>query len=69
MSDELTLDISINEAVRRFPATIALFNELQIDACCGGALSIQDAAVAQGLDPAWVLERARQALEVTACSL
>ena len=63
MSEELTLDISVHEAVRRYPATLAVFNALGVDTCCGGGMRIRDAAVNQGLDPHAVLERARAALE------
>ena len=63
MSEELTLDISVHEAVHRFPATLAVFNELGVDTCCGGRMRIRDAAVNEGLDPHEVLERARAALE------
>ena len=63
MSEELTLDISVHEAVRRFPVTLAVFNELGVDTCCGGGMRIRDAARNEGLDPDLVLERARRALE------
>ena len=62
MSEDLTLDISVHEAVRRFPPTMKVFNELGIDTCCGGGMRIRDAAKNEGLNPDEVLERARQVL-------
>jgi regulator of cell morphogenesis and NO signaling len=48
MIDETTiLALSVNETIRRYPATVAVFNQHGIDACCGGALPI-DEAVAHG---------------------
>lgn len=40
----------VNETIRQFPATVEVFNRHGIDACCGGARSIVDAAVLDGAD-------------------
>ncbi len=48
MSDTTMLDLSVNEIVRRWPAAVAALNERGIDTCCGGALSLRDAAGAAG---------------------
>jgi regulator of cell morphogenesis and NO signaling len=42
--------MDVNEAIRRFPATIAIFNHFGIDACCGGAAPISTAAERDGAD-------------------
>jgi iron-sulfur cluster repair protein YtfE (RIC family) len=49
-------DLTVNETIRRWPATVAVFNAFAIDACCGGAVPIRDAALRDGADPAALLE-------------
>ncbi|HET7276278.1 MAG TPA: DUF542 domain-containing protein [Longimicrobiaceae bacterium] len=41
----------VNEVIRTHPATVEVFNNFQIDACCGGAAPIAEAAVRDGADP------------------
>lgn len=43
-------DLTVNEAIRRYPATVAVFNDFGIDACCGGAAPLAEAAVRDGAD-------------------
>ena len=45
------LGMTVNEIAALEPATIAVFNELGIDACCGGALPLADAAREAGIEP------------------
>ncbi len=47
---DLPYDVTVNEAIRRWPATVAIFNAFGIDACCGGAVPVRDAAVRDGAD-------------------
>lgn len=54
-------DLTVNEAIRRFPATVAVFNDFGIDACCGGAVPLAEAAVRDGADPGALLEAVRAA--------
>jgi regulator of cell morphogenesis and NO signaling len=42
--------MTVNEAIRRYPATVAVFNKYGIDACCGGALPVAEAAANEGVD-------------------
>jgi len=42
--------MSVNEVIRRYPAAIALFNRHGIDACCGGAAPVKQAAERDGAD-------------------
>lgn len=48
----MTIDpaISVQEALRRFPATLAVFQQFGIHLCCGSHLSITEAAVRDGVD-------------------
>jgi iron-sulfur cluster repair protein YtfE (RIC family) len=56
----LPIEMTVNEAIRAYPATIEVFNRFGIDACCGGACSIVEAAARDGAD-AVALMRALQA--------
>jgi regulator of cell morphogenesis and NO signaling len=47
----LSPEISVNEAIRLVPATVEVFNRYGIDACCGGAAPVLEAAVRDGADP------------------
>ena len=48
---EIPADLTVNEAIRRWPATVAVFNHFGIDACCGGAAPVREAALRDGADP------------------
>jgi iron-sulfur cluster repair protein YtfE (RIC family) len=41
---------TVNETVRLFPATIGVFARAGIDTCCGGGLSVEEAARRHRLD-------------------
>jgi iron-sulfur cluster repair protein YtfE (RIC family) len=43
-------EMTVNETIRRYPATLEIFNRYGIDACCGGAASVVDAARRDGAD-------------------
>lgn len=53
---------TIDSVVRRYPATLAVFNARGLDVCCGGTLPVAVAAAHHGLDLAELL----QALEAAA---
>lgn len=42
--------LTIGAVLQRYPATLAVFNAHGLDACCGGALSLAEAAARHGLD-------------------
>ncbi|HEX7049530.1 MAG TPA: DUF542 domain-containing protein [Longimicrobiales bacterium] len=58
--------MTVNEAIGRFPATVAVFNRFGIDACCGGAVPIADAARRDGADPDRLAEALEAAIEEAA---
>jgi iron-sulfur cluster repair protein YtfE (RIC family) len=47
--------LSINEIIRRAPASIAVLNEYGIDTCCGGELSLRESAKEIGVAPEVIL--------------
>ena len=46
---------SVNQTIATFPQTVAVFNQFGIDACCGGAASVVDAAARDAADPEQML--------------
>jgi regulator of cell morphogenesis and NO signaling len=40
--------MTLNDAIRLHPETVAVFNEFGLDACCGGAATIAEAAARDG---------------------
>lgn len=57
----MTIDpgISVQEALRRFPVTLAVFQQFGIHLCCGSELSIAEAATRDGADPGALIEALR----------
>lgn len=49
-SDSFPATITVNEAIASWPSTVAVFNRFGIDACCGGAVPIAEAAERDGAD-------------------
>jgi iron-sulfur cluster repair protein YtfE (RIC family) len=49
-------EITVNELIRHVPATVQVFNDFGIDACCGGAVPVREAAERDGADVAALLE-------------
>jgi regulator of cell morphogenesis and NO signaling len=47
---------TVNALLSEHPETVAVFNAFGIDACCGGAVPIDEAARRDGADPAALLE-------------
>lgn len=46
---ELHPEMTVNEVIRRAPESVAIFREFGIDACCGGDLSVKEAARRHGI--------------------
>lgn len=65
MSNTVQLDpsLTINEIVSQHPATAACFNRFGFDTCCGGGVTVQEAARRDGVDLDAVLADLRRALE------
>jgi len=41
---------TVNEIIEKHPTTVAAFNALGVDACCGGDASLTEAAKRDGVD-------------------
>ncbi|MGK7344342.1 MAG: DUF542 domain-containing protein [Candidatus Nitrospinota bacterium M3_3B_026] len=52
----ITKEMTINDVVQKHPGTMKVFNQYNLDSCCGGAQSIGEAAAAAGADLEKVLE-------------
>jgi regulator of cell morphogenesis and NO signaling len=52
---------TVNDVIARFPATVAVFNAFGIDACCGGAVPVEEAARRDGADLTRLLDALRSA--------
>ena len=46
----LDCSLSVNTVLTIFPSTIPVFNRFGLDTCCGGGLSVADAARAADVD-------------------
>ena len=46
----LDCSLSVNTVLARFPSTSSVFNRFGLDTCCGGALSVAEAARAADVD-------------------
>ena len=55
--------MTINEIVARYPATIPVFNRFGMDTCCGGGVSVEQAAQRDGVALEQVLAELRKVVE------
>lgn len=58
-------ELTVNEVIRQWPATVAVFNLFGIDACCGGAAPVREAALRDGADPDELLDELGRAVAAT----
>ncbi len=43
-------ELIVNDCIKLYPNTIGIFTKFNIDSCCGGAVSIADAARRDGAE-------------------
>jgi len=48
-------DMVINDIIKAYPQTMGVFNQFNIDSCCGGADTLRIGAEKVGADPEAVL--------------
>ncbi len=63
---ELPDDLTVNDVIRLWPATVGTFNDHGIDACCGGAVPVREAALRDGADPDALVRDLLQAISAGA---
>jgi iron-sulfur cluster repair protein YtfE (RIC family) len=59
-TEMVSADATVNEVIRAFPATVAVFHGYGIDACCGGDLPVRVAAEHHGVPLEKLLEELEQ---------
>ena len=59
----ITGETVINEVIRRYPRTIAVFNRFRVDSCCGGGESIQRTASRDGVAVEALLKALNEAVD------
>ena len=53
---DVRLEMTVNDALRRIPNAGLVFNAFGVDACCGGANTLDAAARDAGIDAAVLLD-------------
>lgn len=59
----ITDTATVNEIIRLHPATVGVFNDFAIDACCGGAAPLREAAARDGADVTQLLAALNRAAQ------
>ena len=44
IKEKISKQMIVNDAIKLYPYTIGVFSKFHIDSCCGGAVSIEEAA-------------------------
>ena len=47
---QITREMSINDVIKAWPATLPVFNTFGVDSCCGGARTLAQAAAEGNFD-------------------
>ena len=47
---EITKEMSINQVIAKYPKTVGVFNQYNIDSCCGGHESLEIASKKNNVD-------------------
>ena len=59
----ITGDMVINEVIKKYPATIKVFNDYRVDSCCGGGAPIEVTARRDGVDVDGLVQALNAAVE------
>jgi regulator of cell morphogenesis and NO signaling len=60
---QISPDMTVNDVVRLYPASITVFNEYGIDTCCGGGVPLSVAVQRDAVDLGELLARLQQVSE------
>ena len=58
--NDIDLTWSVNAFILRYPDALPVFAAYGLDTCCRGALSVHDAALDAGVDPAMIVAALRE---------
>jgi len=61
MRPAISGDMTVNQVLQEYPATLPVFNQYRVDACCGGAARLDVAAAAAGISLGELLAALRAA--------
>lgn len=50
MAETITKEMIVNDVIKKYPKTLAVFGKFKIDSCCGGGTSIEAAGKRDGAD-------------------
>ena len=59
----VTKEMVINDVIKRYPKTIAVFNQFKVDSCCGGGQPIEATATRDGVALEPLLEALNRAAQ------
>jgi iron-sulfur cluster repair protein YtfE (RIC family) len=62
---ELDCASTVHELIERHPPTRSVFQRFGVDTCCGSAVSVQEAARRDGLDPDQLCRELREAVDAS----
>lgn len=61
---DLDCSLTVNAVLAHFPSTWRVFNRFGVDTCCSAVLTVEDAAMANGVDRVALCGALREALFV-----
>ena len=61
----ISKDMTINNIIKEYPQSIAVFNKFRIDSCCGGGQSVEKTATADGVDIEDLLQALNEAVKIS----
>ena len=50
MAEVITKEMIVNDIIKKYPKTLAVFGKFKIDSCCGGGVPIEAAGKRDGAD-------------------
>lgn len=68
MNELINRDMVINDVIKKYPQSIAVFNQFRVDSCCGGGQSIDKTATRDGVDVDLLVQALNEAVSQPAGS-
>jgi regulator of cell morphogenesis and NO signaling len=60
---DITKEMSINQVIAKYPKTVGVFNQFNIDSCCGGHESLEIAVKKNNVDINKLIESLKESAE------